>query len=233
MKHTDAFSNLLSVSITCTLLLLSICFITTITEFAEASAFTKNSEKSVYRISMNSDLLSNENVLVSNTITTPLTQPSFNTYTNPQFGFLLSYPNSWKILESADEDSALVVRFVPPGEENSFEYLVSFKIFYLDADEDDNLSELLEKSLEDYENGENGYDNFNVIGQSTITDTLSGYPSYSFTGIYNDEGRSFKLTEYGFKINDIQFNIVYYAISDKYEKYMPAIKKMLESFKLT
>ena len=157
---------------------------------------------------------------------------SYNTYKNPSVGIELQYPNTWKILESTDEESSTIVSFIPPGEENAFQYLVTFGINFYAADRDDHLSESLEDTIKLYENNEEDYDNFEIVGQSTITDKIGGYPAYSLTGTYNYDGKDYKIADWGFRVEETEFNFVYDSESQKFEKYYPNIKKMLDSFRL-
>jgi hypothetical protein len=162
----------------------------------------------------------------------PVGTSSYSTYRNPSFGVELLYPNSWKILESTDEESPTIVTFVPPGEENAFQYLVTFSIQVFTADKDDDLSESLEQTISLYKNDEDVYDDFEIVGQSTITDKIGGYPAYSLTGTYNYDGKDYKLADWGFKVEETEFDFVYDSESQKFEKYYPDIRKMVESFKL-
>ena len=160
------------------------------------------------------------------------TSTNYETYTNPEYGFQILSPVNWKTLESTDEESGEVVKFIPPGEENLFVYTAYFGVYYFEADSNDDVSDILEDTINLYSSDDSGYDNFELIDQSTTTVTLSGYPAYSLLATYDYEGKQSKLMEVGMKIGDVQYNLVYDAEIDRFDRYLPQITEMIKSFQL-
>jgi hypothetical protein len=161
-----------------------------------------------------------------------ITSLNYDTYTNPGYGFQILNPVNWKVLESTDDESGEVVKFVPPGEENSFVYKVNFGVYYYEANSNDDVSNILEDTIDLYSSDDEGYDNFELMDQSTTTVKLSGYPAYSLLATYEYEGKQSKIMEVGMKIGDVQYNLLYDAEIDKFDQYLPQIKEMIKSFQL-
>jgi hypothetical protein len=99
------------------------------------------------------------------------------------------------------------------------------------AEGDDDLPEIMDDSIGLYEE-DNYYNNFEVIEQSDDDKTLGGYPAYEYTSTYSADGIEYKVKEIGLKYGESLYDIIYLARADRFDKYLPQVERMIDSYKL-
>ena len=154
---------------------------------------------------------------------------SFIPYRNVPDGIEIAYPANWTLYEFNDTaENGQIVGFVPPGEEDVLRYYAILRIYNFAAEENDDLSEIMETSI----NNNQESDDFTVLEQQTVGKKLGGYPAYDYTATYKADGIDSKMKEMGLKFGESEYDIVYLADADKFDKYLPLIQKMIDSFRL-
>ena len=158
---------------------------------------------------------------------------NYQTYSNQTYGIEISHPTDWRIEESTDFNASEIVRFIPPGEENSFVYKVYLSIdSYGIAHDSSSISEELKTAISFYSNNSDFQNEFKIESQALDTNTLDEYPAYTLIFSFNLDGKEHKVMELGIKVGETVISIMYNAEAGRFDKYLPDIQKMMESFKL-
>ncbi len=159
-------------------------------------------------------------------------------YFNSDYNVTMKYPSNWSVNETdlTPEDRVdLIAEFVSPFENFNDTYTEYVQInrddgIFYEAD----LNEYLQEGINSYTDSTN---NFTLIESST-SDTLSGQPAYSltFTQNLNDENGQQPITlknfETGILVNNTAYYITYIGEEDGFDRYLPIVKQMINSFKL-
>lgn len=159
-------------------------------------------------------------------------------YFNPDYDITMKYPSTWSINETdltPDDRVDLIAEFVSPFETFNDTYTEFVQInkdngIFYEAD----LNEYLQEGINAYSNSTN---NFTLIESST-SDTLSGQPAYSLTytqtldGANGQQPITLKNFETGILVNNSAYYITYIGQEDRFDRYLPLVKQMINSFKL-
>jgi plastocyanin len=159
-------------------------------------------------------------------------------YFNSDYHVTMKYPSTWSVNETdlTPEDRVdLIAEFASP-----FETFNDTYIEYVQINRDDgifyeaDLNEYLQEGINAYTDSTN---NFTLIESSTF-DTLSGQPAYSltYTQTLRDENGQQPITlknfETGILVNNTAYYIVYIGQEDRFDRFLPVVKQMVNSFKL-
>jgi len=159
-------------------------------------------------------------------------------YLNSDYNVTMKYPSTWSVNETdlTPEDRVdLIAEFVSPFENFNDTYTEYVQInrddgIFYEAD----LNEYLQEGINSYTDSTN---NFTLIESST-SGTLSGQPAYSLTFTQNlsdENGQQpikLKSFETGILVNNTAYYITYIGEEDGFDRYLPIVKQMVNSFKL-
>ena len=155
-------------------------------------------------------------------------------YRNIEWGIEISHPANWKGVEPNETETAQtgeVVRFVPPGEGNALASSASVSVYSYSASEAD-LSKVLDYAIDLYEDDDSGYEDVDVLEQSTGEEKLGQYPAYDLTISTDVDGINYKNRDMGAVVGGTQYDVSYSAQEDRFDKYMSVVEQMTNSFKL-
>jgi hypothetical protein len=157
------------------------------------------------------------------------TNTSLSTYENSTYGITIKYPHDWAISGSAGiEDTDVdIVTFLSPNQNDN-----AIVDVHQDKPDNDNsdVGSYLSSTISSYKTD---LPDFKVIGSNTNS-SLVGKNAYKLIYSYT--------TSEGFKMKDMETgtifgNKVYYVIYDGkeslFDKYMPIVQTMIDSFKVT
>jgi eukaryotic-like serine/threonine-protein kinase len=156
----------------------------------------------------------------------------FISYDNPIFGISLEYPLGWSAVDidfNQSEPYHRVVEFTHPLESSSDKYQENVVVAIDWYGDFGSLNEYLGNLINLYREGSS---NFRVITNDTSS-VFAGQPAYKF--VFDDLDRNnveIRGLEFGTMIDKIVYSFSYYAEKDKYNDYLPAVQKMIESFKI-
>jgi serine/threonine-protein kinase len=157
---------------------------------------------------------------------------SFLSYSNSLFGVSTDYPLGWSAQEIASNQSEPyhhVVSFFYPLESSSDKYQEEVTIQIDKYGDFENLSSYLTDLIDLYTDDSS---NFRVITNDTGS-ILAGRPAYKFEfDDLNRDGVEIRGLEFATMIDNIVYSVSYYAEREKYNNYLPAFQKMLDSFKI-
>ena len=159
-------------------------------------------------------------------------------YFNPDHEIIMKYPSTWSVNETdlTPEDRVdLIAEFISPFETFNDTYTEFVQInkdngIFYEAD----LNEYLQEGIKAYSNSTK---NFTLIESST-SQTLSGQPAYSLTYTQTLDGENgqqpitLKNFETGILVNNTAYYITYIGQEDRFDRYLPLVKQMINSFKL-
>ena len=159
---------------------------------------------------------------------------SFLTYENPIYGGSIDYPSSWTYLESQEEPSAnttifSIVDIAPPISEDP-NVVTNFQIGIENLQSPISLDQYARTVVNSYR----GNPNFSLVSVD-VNSTLSGRPAYEivFSDITED-GIERKSVERGTvdESNNRAYYIAFNTETPIYEKFLPIVQTMIDSFKL-
>jgi len=156
-------------------------------------------------------------------------------YENATYAIHIQYPFNWTIEEGdayPDDGYTDIVSFFAPVENDPESGLPSLYISIdsLSSNRNENLSEYLKTTINDYYNDS---EDFKVM-ESNANSILGGKPAYKlvFTDV-DDDGTNYKGMDIGTIIGDKVYLLSYEAEDEKqYSEYLPIIQKMIDSFKI-
>jgi hypothetical protein len=156
-------------------------------------------------------------------------------YENATYAIHIQYPFNWTIEEGGaypDDGYTDIVSFFAPVENDPESGLPSLYISIdsLSSNRNENLSEYLKTTINDYYNDS---EDFKVM-ESNANSVLGGKPAYKlvFTDV-DDDGTNYKGMDIGTIIGDKVYLLSYEAEDEKqYSEYLPIIQKMIDSFKI-
>jgi hypothetical protein len=157
------------------------------------------------------------------------TATNFLPYENSTHGIKVQYPSSWDKQENGtrqDTETDLVT-FYPPSTNSNASLDISI----------DNISDEKGTSLAQYaSNGtsdlKQSLKNFKLVGLSTNS-VLAGLPAYKSIYTYADQNAIFKDMEIGAIKGDKAYILTYEAGVNEYDKYLPIIQELINSFQIT
>jgi hypothetical protein len=151
------------------------------------------------------------------------------TYENSTYGIKIQYPSSWDKEENGtrQDTETNVVTFYPPAVNSNASLDISI----------DDISDEKGIPLTQYANDGNSdlkqsLNDFQLIG-STTNNVLAGLPAYKSIYTFVDENTTFKDMEIGAIKGDKAYVLTYEAGLNEYDKYLPIMQELINSFQLT
>jgi eukaryotic-like serine/threonine-protein kinase len=168
-------------------------------------------------------------VATKQTVFAQQTTTNFLPYANSTYGIKLQYPSSWDKEENGTRQGTEtdVVTFSPPAINSNAS---------LDMTIDD-ISDEKGIALAQYASGsisdlKQSVKNFKLVGLNTNS-VLAGLPAYKSIYTYVGENTIFKDMEIGAIKGDKAYILTYEAGMNEYDKYLPIIQELINSFQLT
>jgi hypothetical protein len=168
-------------------------------------------------------------VATKQTVFAQQTTTNFLPYANSTYGIKLQYPSSWDKEENGTRQGTEtdVVTFSPPAINSNAS---------LDMTIDD-ISDEKGIALAQYASGsisdlKQSVKNFKLVGLNTNS-VLAGLPAYKSIYTYVGENSIFKDMEIGAIKGDKAYILTYEAGMNEYDKYLPIIQELINSFQLT
>lgn len=151
------------------------------------------------------------------------------TYQNSTFGIKIQYPSGWDKQENGtkqDTETDVVIFYPPASNSNAS----------LDLSMDD-ISDEKGISVAQYANDglgdlKHSLQNLKSIGLTT-NNILAGLPAYKSLYTYVDGKTTFKDMEIGAIKGDKAYILTYEGGADEFDKYLPTVQQMINSFKIT
>jgi PsbP-like protein len=170
------------------------------------------------------------------------TSPSFLLYHNSNYGFRISYPASWNIVEgnhipgSNFKGMDAVVAFVPPGELAASNGYTAFVGIYVDHTAKNlDMKAYLSQNIKDVMK-DRILTNL-ILDKANTNGLLSGQPAYVMSYSTDKElvnGIIKVITkEIGTKVQGNYYFIDYIAYGDRSDKYLNDAQKMVDSFEIS
>ena len=154
---------------------------------------------------------------------------NFLPYVNSTYGIKVQYPSSWDKEENGtrQDTETNVVTFYPPATNSNASLDISI----------DDISDEKGIALAQYASGgisdlKQSLKNFKLVGLTT-NNVLSGLPAYKSIYAYADQNTTFKDMEIGAIKGDMAYVLTYEAGMNEYEKYLPIIQELINSFQIT
>lgn len=154
---------------------------------------------------------------------------NFLPYINSTYGIKLQYPSGWDKEENGtrQDTETSVVTFYPPATNSNASLDISI----------DDISDEKGIALAQYASGgindlKQSLKNFKLVGLTT-NNVLSGLPAYKSIYTYADQNTIFKDMEIGAIKGDKAYILTYEAGINEYEKYLPIIQELINSFQIT
>ncbi|HJT49037.1 MAG TPA: PsbP-related protein [Nitrososphaeraceae archaeon] len=168
--------------------------------------------------------------------------PSFLVYHNSNYGFRISYPPNWNLIEgnhipgSNFKGMDAVVAFVPPGELATSNGYTAFVGIYVDhAAKNLDMEEYLSQNVKDVMK-DKILTNL-IMDKANTSGLLSGQPAYVMSYSTDKElvnGVTKVITkEIGTKVQGDYYFIDYIAYGDRSDKYLNDAQKMVDSFEIS
>lgn len=168
-------------------------------------------------------------VATKQTVFAQQTTTNFLPYANSTYGIKLQYPSSWDKEENGTRQGTEidVVTFSPSAINSNTS---------LDMTIDD-ISDEKGIALAQYASGsisdlKQSVKNFKLVGLNTNS-VLAGLPAYKSIYTYVGENTIFKDMEIGAIKGDKAYILTYEAGMNEYDKYLPIIQELINSFQLT
>jgi hypothetical protein len=168
-------------------------------------------------------------VATKQTVFAQQTTTNFLPYANSTYGIKLQYPSSWDKEENGTRQGTEtdVVTFSPSAINSNAS---------LDMTIDD-ISDEKGIALAQYASGsisdlKQSVKNFKLVGLNTNS-VLAGLPAYKSIYTYVGENSIFKDMEIGAIKGDKAYILTYEAGMNEYDKYLPIIQELINSFQLT
>lgn len=154
---------------------------------------------------------------------------NFLPYVNSTYGIKVQYPSSWDKEENGTRQDTQtdVVTFYPQATNSNAGLDISI----------DGISDEKGIALAQYASGgisdlKQSLKNFKLVGLST-NNVLSGLPAYKSIYTYADQNTILKDMEIGAIKGDKAYILTYEAGMNEYEKYLPIIQELINSFQIT
>ncbi|MFZ0896545.1 MAG: PsbP-related protein [Candidatus Nitrosopolaris sp.] len=159
--------------------------------------------------------------------TTPTT--NFLPYVNSTYGIKLQYPSSWDKEENGtrQDTETDIVTFYPPAVNSNASLDIS-----IDDISDEKGIALAQYTSNGVSDLKQSLKNFKLVGLSTNS-VLAGLPAYKSIYTYADQNAIFKDMEIGAIKGDKAYILTYEAGVNEYDKYLPIIQELINSFQIT
>jgi hypothetical protein len=174
-------------------------------------------------------------IVVSNNLSTVAfaqgtnTNSSFLTYENSTYGITIKYPHNWSIIGSGgiqDTDVSIVTLLSPNQTDSAIVEVHHDKLGNGNKD----IASYLSSAISSYKSA---LHDFKVI-ESNTNSLLGGSKAYNLVFAYTTgDGFKMKDMEMGSVVGDNVNYIVYDGKESVFDNYMPIVKSMIDSFKVT
>jgi hypothetical protein len=159
---------------------------------------------------------------------------SFLSYSNPHYGFDISYPPNWTYSEyeiSSNVTVHPIVDIVPPiSDDPNLATNLQIGIEDLELVDFPNLEQYARNTVSAYQNS---FSNFSI--ESVMTNsTISGMPAYEIVFKDTFDGLERKSIETGFidKNDNKAYYLLFNTISAQYDQFYPSVRDVFDSFRL-
>jgi len=197
--------------------------------FVEASGhkFIMNEQTKIIDIlpAQSEVLTQKEAVAMSNVVSEPATD--YLTYTSRKNKLSIKYPSSWNKLEGIQ---GTIIAFRRPKENNSEKFLENLNIVIEELSEKDKKATLDQYFKAGLAALKEIFPTLEVV--SSFDTTLANNPARRNLYNYSVSGLHLKLMQMFMIVNAKVYIISYTASEENYEKYLPTINAMIDSFKL-
>jgi eukaryotic-like serine/threonine-protein kinase len=151
------------------------------------------------------------------------------TYENSSYGIKIQYPFTWEKQENGTKQGSVIdaVTLLPPTINSNASLDVSI----------DDISDEKGITLSQYANNSIGdlkqsLKDFKLISSNTNS-VLAGLSTYKLIYTHTDENTTLKDLEFGVMKGDKVYILVYEAGSNEYDKYLPTIQQLINTFQIT
>jgi eukaryotic-like serine/threonine-protein kinase len=154
---------------------------------------------------------------------------NFLPYVNSTYGIKLQYPFSWDKEENGTKQDTEtdVVTFYPPAANSNASLDIS-----IDDISDEKGIGLAQYASSGVSDLKQSLTNFKSLGLATNS-VLAGLPAYKSIYTYVDQNTIFKDMEIGAIKGDKIYILTYEAGINEYDKYLPIIQELINSFQVT
>ena len=154
---------------------------------------------------------------------------NFLPYVNSTYGIKLQYPSSWDKAENGTRQDTQtdVVTFSPPAINSNASLDVT-----IDDISDEKGIALSQYASDGMSDLKQSLKNFKSVGLTT-NNVLAGLPAYKSLYTYVDGNTIFKDMEIGAIKGDKVYVLTYEAGMNEYDKYLPIIQELINSFQIT
>jgi hypothetical protein len=152
-------------------------------------------------------------------------------YENATYNVQMQYHSSWTQAhtDAVPDRFIQVSDFFSPTEADGSS--ASFRISIDDSPQSSNIEDYLEESISIFV-ASASYQDFNVV-ESATNATLAGMPAYTIVATYTDPTLGPRMTlETGTIFEDEVYYLSYFADPQDYERYLPIIQEMIDSFEI-
>ena len=161
-------------------------------------------------------------------------QGEWSLYQNGTYGVSMLYPSNWTQQNSTQAENnrfILVSEFFSPKEASG--YFADVTIALDGMPQNTDIEGYRSQSIDVYRRDPN-FEDFQLLSSSVGNFTLAGMPAYSFEITYTDpEFGPQKILEVGRIFDNRVYYIQYFADPPIYQKYLPIVERMIESFQIT
>lgn len=158
------------------------------------------------------------------------TSANFLTYENSTYGIKIQYPSSWSEEQNGTkQDTATdIIAFSPPTSNSN----VSLDVTMDDISDEKGIS-LTQYATNGLSDLKQSLKNFKSVAFTTAGNVLSGLPAYKSVYTFADGNTISKDLEIGTIKGDKAYYLIYDAGINEYDKYLPIIQQMINSFQIT
>jgi serine/threonine-protein kinase len=160
-------------------------------------------------------------------------QGEWSQYQNVTYGVSMLYPSNWTQRNSTggeDDRFIYLSEFLSPKEADVYFAYVTVAIDSMP--QTTNMQGYRDRSIDIYRQDPN-FEDFQLLSSTIGNFTLAGTPAYSFEIAYTDlEFGPQNLLEVGRLLDNRVYYIQYFADPPIYQKYLPVVERMIESFQI-
>ncbi len=151
------------------------------------------------------------------------------TYQNSTYGIKIQYPTSWDKEENGTKQDTEtdIVTFYPPASNSN----ASLDLSMDDISDEKGIS-VAQYAHDGLSDLKGSLQNFKSIGLTT-NNILAGLPAYKSLYTYVDGKTTFKDMEIGAIKGDKAYILTYEGGTDEFDRYMPTVQQMINSFQIT
>ena len=166
----------------------------------------------------------------------PQQQGEWSSYQNVTYGVSILYPSNWiqqnNTAVVAEDDRFIVIsEFFSPNETDGYFAYVTIAIDSMP--QTSSIESYRSQSIDIYRQDPD-FQEFQLLSSSVGNFTLAGMPAYNLEVTYTDpEFGPQRMLEVGRIFENRVYYIQYFADPPIYQKYLPIVERMIESFQIT